>query len=78
MRTDSKQMFDVVTKAASTSKRRLMVDIVAARKAYNADEISYVCLVRLEHNPADVVTNFKFREALYEALRTGVDRKPVQ
>lgn len=40
MRTDSKQMFEVVTKSSSTSERRLMIDIEVAREAYNANEIS--------------------------------------
>ena len=74
MRTDSKQMFAVVAKASSTSERRLMIDIAAAREAYNANEISNVCLVRAEHNPADGLTKVKFCKALDAILRTGMDK----
>ena len=53
IRTDSLQMFDVVTKASSTTERRLMIDIAAARESYTREEISTVGLVLSEHNIAD-------------------------
>ena len=56
MRTDSLQMFDVVTKASSTTERRLMIDIAAARESYNREEISNVGLIMSEHNIADGLT----------------------
>ena len=39
MLTDSKQLFEVITRAAHTTEKRLMVEIMAARKAYNRHEI---------------------------------------
>lgn len=38
--TDSKQMFDVITRASHTSEKRLLIDVAAAREAYNRGEIS--------------------------------------
>ena len=78
MRTDSKQMFDVVTKASSPSEKRLLIDIAATRESYNANEISNVGLVRSEHNVADGLTKTKFCRALDDLLRTGMDKIPVQ
>lgn len=43
MLTDSKQMYDVVTRASQTTKKRLVVDVAAAREAYKRNEISHVC-----------------------------------
>ncbi|CDF33317.1 unnamed protein product [Chondrus crispus] len=78
MRTDSKQMFDVIMKASHTSERRLMIDIAAAREAYNENEISNVGLVRSEHNVADGLTKPKYCKALESLLRTGKDENPVE
>ena len=39
MLTESKPMFDVITKALHTAEKRLMIDIAASRKAYNCHEI---------------------------------------
>ena len=56
---DSKQMFDVITRASHTTEKRLMIDVAAAREAYKRYEISNVGLVRSEHNPADGLTELQ-------------------
>ena len=76
--TDSLQMFDVISKASSTTERRLIIDIVAAREAYNRQEISNVGLVLSEHNIADGLTKIKPNKALDQLLKTGIDSNPVQ
>ena len=53
MYTDSKQLFDVITRAAHTTEKRFMVEIMAARETYNRYEISNVGLVPGDSNPAD-------------------------
>ena len=78
MRTDSKQMFDVITKASHTSERRLMIDIAATREAYNANEVSNVGLLGSENNVADGLTKPKYCKALEALLRTGKDENPVE
>ena len=78
MRTDSKQIFDMITKASSTSERRLMIDVSAARQAYNENEISNVGLVRSEHNIAEGLNKPKFCRSLDELMRAGVDLNPVE
>ncbi len=62
MFTDSKQLFDVLTTAAHTTEKRLMVKIMVAREAYNRIEISNVRLVPGRSNPAN---GFKKQEYLY-------------
>lgn len=78
MLTDSKQTFDVVTRASHTTERRLMIDVAAAREAYKRNEISNVGLVKSEHNVADGLTKPGPCAALEAVLRTGRDTNPVQ
>lgn len=77
MLTDSKQMFDVITRASHTTEKRLMIDVAAAREAYNRGEISNVGLVRSEHNVVDGLTKPGFCAAVDRVLRTGMDPHPV-
>ena len=78
MRTNSLQMFDVVTKASSTTERRLMIDMDAAPESYNLEEISNIRLIMSKHNIADGLTKENPNEALQDLLRTGFDRNLVQ
>ncbi|OSX76619.1 hypothetical protein BU14_0183s0011 [Porphyra umbilicalis] len=77
MFTDSKQLFDVVTKASHPTEKRLLVDIAAARQAYNRQDLSNVGLVASENNIADALRKARGCGALDALLRTGVDRTPV-
>jgi len=77
MFTDSKQLFDVVTKASHPTEKRLLVDIAAARQAYNRQDLSNVGLVASENNIADALSKARGCGALDALLRTGVDRTPV-
>ena len=76
--TDSKQMFEVITKASHTSERRLMIDTAAAREAYNRGEISNVGLVLSKHNIADGLTKPGYCRAISDLITTGCDRSPVE
>lgn len=78
MLTDSKQMFDVVTRASHTTEKRLMIYVAAAREAYQRNEIFNVGLVKSEHNVADGLTKLGPCAALDTVLRTGKDTNPVQ
>ncbi len=60
MFTDSKQLFDVITRASHTTKKRLMTDIAAARKAYGRHEMSNFGLSAGEDNIADGLTKPAF------------------
>lgn len=69
MLTDSKQMFDVITRASHTTEKRLMIDVAAAREACNRGEISNVGLVQSEHNAADGLTKPGLCAAVDRVLR---------
>ena len=77
MFTDSKQLFDVVTKASHPTEKRLLIDIAAARQAYNRQDMSNVGLIASDNNIADALSKVRGCGALDALLRTGVDRTPV-
>jgi len=78
MLTDSKQMFDVMTRASETTEKRLMIDLAAARDACNKQETSNDGLFKSERNIAEGLTKHGLWLALKEVLKTGVDTNPVQ
>lgn len=59
MFTDSKTLFDVITKNTTTTEKRLMIDIKAVRESYERMELSDVAWIRSENNPADALTKVK-------------------
>lgn len=77
MFTDSKQLFDAMTKGQQTTEKRLMIDIAAAREAYRSFEIAQVGLVSTSHNPADGLSKVADNGALRTLLTEGIDRCPV-
>ena len=78
MLTDSKQTFDVITRASHTTEKRLIIDVAATREAYKRYETSNVGLVRSEQNPADVLTKPQVCGALDATLCMGMDVNPVE
>lgn len=73
MFTDSKQLFDVLTRGKRTTERRLMVEIASARASYKVFEIHNVGLVRGSDIPADGVTKTKSIGALERLVDNLVD-----
>jgi len=78
MLTDSRQMFDIMTRASQKTEKRLMIDLAAARDACNKQETSNVGLFKSEHDIADGLTKHGLCLALNEVLKTSVDKNPVQ
>ena len=77
MSTDSKCLFDVVTKNSSTLEKRLMIDISATREYYKRGEISELGHVLTSHNPADAFTKEGKCAALEAILATSHDTNPI-
>ena len=71
MLTDSKILFDIITRRKTTTEKRLMVDLTIARRAYAAREISNIALVSGDDNPADPLTKLKPNKALLKLLVSG-------
>ena len=77
MYTNSKNLFDVIARAANTTEKRLTVEILAAREMYNRDETSNVGLVPGDSNPADELSKSKICAQLNEQLNRGIDNARV-
>ncbi len=69
--TDSKSLFDVITKCSHTQENRLMIDLQAVRDAYAGHDISNVGFIRGPNNPADALPKIGTRHALYHILLSG-------
>lgn len=54
--TDSKSLFDVISKGSDTSEKILMVDISATRQAYDQEVIDGLGWIRRDFNIADSMT----------------------
>lgn len=78
MLTDSKQLFDAISKGSSTEERCLLIDIVVAREAYQHGITDHVGLVHSENNVTDGLTKVKFCRALNDVITTGIDKNPVE
>lgn len=76
--TDSHSLFNVMVKSTTTTEKRLMIDIEAAREAYARGEVSNVGWVRSEDNLVDGLTKIKKCDALHELLQTGVLSRKVE
>ena len=78
MLTDSRSLFNIISKGNRTNEKRIMLDIYAARKAYKALEISNIGFVRSSHSLANGLTKPKVQAALYELLKTAHHEPKVE
>ena len=69
--TDSKSLFDVVSKGSRTSEKRIILDIHATKQAYQSHEISNIGFVWSENNLSDGLTKEKKKCALFDSMVTG-------
>ncbi len=69
--TDSKCLFDIISKGSRTSEKRLMLDVAAAREGFQSKLISDIGFVRSSHNLADGLTKPIQQSALQTALSTS-------
>lgn len=76
--TDSKSLFDIITKSSTTTERRLMIDIKSVREGYENFDISDVGFIRSEHNPADSFTKIGNNNCLQYILNYGKCDMPIE
>ena len=79
MVTGSKKLFDVITRAAGTTMKRLMVEIMVPLEAFNRDEISNFSFASGHDNPSDGLTKpgacLKLNELTYRSWRGAAPPK---
>lgn len=69
--TDSDSLFKVVVKSSTTTERRLMIDMLTAREAYQKREIDDMGWIRSDGNLADGLTKMNKVELIQKVMRTG-------
>jgi hypothetical protein len=57
--TDSKSLYDCLVRLGTTQEKRLMVDVMCLRQAYERRQITEVKWIDGESNPADAMTKGK-------------------
>ena len=69
--TDSKSLFDVLSKGTTTTEKRLMIDIEATRQAYDEEVINNLGWIRREYNIADSLTKIQINSIMKKFMLTG-------
>ena len=69
--TDSKSLFDIISKGSRTNEKRLMLDVYAARQVYKEQDISNIGFVRSNHYITDGLTKIMNQESLRNVITTG-------
>ena len=75
--TDSKSLFDTITKLTWLSEKRLLIDVSAIRESYYAGDLDDVAHLSPEYNHADCLTEDKDSTLLRTLMTTGTLRHPV-
>lgn len=78
MYTESKSLFDTITKLSAISEKRMLIDVAAIRRSYTNDELTNVADVLSRYNVADSFTKSNADETLFdELMRTGYLKHPI-
>lgn len=75
--TNSKSLFDVSTKATTTTKEKLFTDLITVKNAYYSLEVNDDALMTSEFNIADALTIVKTDSILLDTIQYGKIDRPV-
>ncbi|RAL64335.1 hypothetical protein DID88_001811 [Monilinia fructigena] len=69
--TDSKSLYDLLTKLGTSAEKRLLIDIMALRQCYENREITEIKWIDGKSNPADAMTKNGACQALKDLIDTN-------
>jgi hypothetical protein len=76
--TDSRSLYHCLVKLGTTQEKRLMIDVMCLRQAYERREIAEVKWIAGNTNPADSMTKAKTSNALKQLIDTNKVQLTVQ
>lgn len=76
--TNSKQAFDIITRGKKPTKKRLALDVMAAREVYQRFDVERVGLIRGKNNSADAFTKLCNNRMLERFWVFGTDNTVVE
>jgi hypothetical protein len=68
---DSKSLYECLVKLGTTREKRLIINVMCLRQAYERREIAEVKWIKGESNPADSITKLKLINALKRLINTN-------
>ena len=68
MLTDSRSLFVFITKAKTTSEKRLLIDVKVVKDAYQRNELHNIGFIGSEYNPADDLKSAKMKKMFQQSL----------
>ncbi len=68
---DSFSLYECLVKLGTTREKRLMIDLMSIRQAYERREIAEVRWIQGDKNPADAMTKHKGNKALDKIIETN-------
>ena len=76
--TDSKSLYECLVKLGITQEKRLIIDVMCLRQAYERREIAEIKWIKGESNPADSMTKSKPSNALKQLIDTNTLQLDVE